>query len=68
MVQYGIAVLAIRRGRECVLIPSREEEIKPGDILILAGNADQLGKIQEIPKTKLLKSGDGSMPANQLQD
>ena len=66
--KYGIAVLAIRRGRECVLIPSREEEIKPGDILILAGNADQLGKIQEIPKTKLLKSGDGSMPANQLQD
>ena len=43
--KYGIAVLAIRRGREYFLIPAKEEEIKPGDILIVAGNAEQLGKI-----------------------
>ena len=64
--KYGIAVLAIRRGRECVLIPSREEEIRPGDILILAGNADQLGRLQEIPKEKLLKPGDSSVSRKQL--
>jgi uncharacterized protein with PhoU and TrkA domain len=64
--KYGIAVLAIRRGRECVMIPSREEEIKPGDILILAGNADQLGRLQEMPKEKRLGSGDSSMSGNQL--
>ena len=44
--KYGIAVLAIRRGREYVLIPSKEEEIRPGDILIVAGNNDQLAKIR----------------------
>jgi trk system potassium uptake protein TrkA len=43
--KYGIAVLAIRRGREYFLIPAKEEEVKPGDILIVAGNAEQLGKI-----------------------
>ena len=66
--KYGIAVLAIRRGRECVLIPSREEEIKPGDILILAGNADQLGRMQEKPKEKHLKSGEAPMSTKQLPD
>ncbi len=44
--KYGVAVLAIRRGREYFLIPAKEEEVKPGDILIVAGNAEQLGKIQ----------------------
>ena len=48
------------------MIPSREEEIKPGDILILAGNADQLGRLQEMPKEKRLGSGDSSMSGNQL--
>lgn len=43
--KYGIAVLAIRRGREYFLIPAKGEEVKPGDILIVAGNAEQLGKI-----------------------
>ena len=42
--KYGLAVLAIRRGRECVLVPSKDEVIMPGDILIIAGNAEQLGK------------------------
>ena len=64
--KYGVAVLAIRRGRECVLIPSKEEEIKSGDILVLAGNADQLGRLQEIPKEKLLKSGDSSTSGKKL--
>ena len=43
--KYGIAVLAIRRGREYFLVPSKDEEIRPGDILIIAGNNEQLGKI-----------------------
>jgi trk system potassium uptake protein TrkA len=48
--KYGIAVLAIRRGREYFLIPSKDEEIKPGDILIVAGNSEQLGKIHTHPR------------------
>ena len=43
--KYGLAVLAIRRGRECILVPSKDEEIRPGDILIVAGNAEQLGRL-----------------------
>ena len=45
--KYGIAVLAIRRGREYLLVPSKDEEIRPGDILIIAGNNEQLGKLHE---------------------
>ena len=44
--KYGVAVLAIRRGREYFLVPAKEEEVKPGDILIVAGTPEQLGKIQ----------------------
>ena len=44
--KYGIAVLAIRRGREYFLVPAKDEEIRPGDILIVAGNSEQLGKTQ----------------------
>ncbi|MQF64685.1 TrkA family potassium uptake protein [SAR202 cluster bacterium AC-409-J13_OGT_754m] len=43
--KYGIAVLAIRRGRECILVPSKEEIIQPGDMLIVAGTAESLGKL-----------------------
>jgi len=43
--KYGLAVLAIRRGRECILVPSRDEVISPGDILIIAGNSEQMGKL-----------------------
>ena len=48
--KYGIAVLAIRRGREYFLVPAKDEEIRPGDILIVAGNAEQLGKIHTSTK------------------
>ena len=48
--KYGLAVLALRRGREFLLMPSKDEEIRPGDILIVAGNSEQLGKIHSIPR------------------
>ena len=48
--KYGIAVLAIRRGREYFLVPAKDEEIRPGDILIVAGNSEQLGKINASAK------------------
>ena len=48
--KYGIAVLAIRRGREYILLPSKDEEIQPGDILFVAGNVEELGKIHISPK------------------
>jgi trk system potassium uptake protein TrkA len=57
--KYGIAVLAIRRGREYFLVPSKDEEIRPGDILIVAGSNEHLGKIH-ISAKDLPSSRNGS--------
>ena len=48
--KYGIAVLAIRRGREHILTPSKDEIIKPGDQLIVAGRDEYLGRFQDIAR------------------
>jgi trk system potassium uptake protein TrkA len=46
--RHGISVLAIRRGRTSFLHPAKDEEIKAGDVLIVAATNEQLGKIGEI--------------------
>jgi trk system potassium uptake protein TrkA len=43
--KYGVAVLAIRRGRDVLLTPAKDEEIRPGDVLIVAGRNEELGKL-----------------------
>jgi trk system potassium uptake protein TrkA len=53
--KYGLAVLAIRRGRECILVPSKDEEILSGDILIMAGTAEQLGKLHLSSRDRVKK-------------
>ena len=40
--KYGAAVVAIRRGREPILSPSKDEVLQEGDLLILAGKEDTL--------------------------
>ena len=45
--KFGVAVLAIRRGRSYILNPSKFEEIAPGDILLLAGKNEQISKLHE---------------------
>ena len=50
--KYGVAVLAIRRSREVLLTPSKDEEIKPGDVLIVAGKNEELGKLNFAPNGK----------------
>jgi len=42
-----IAVLAIRRGREPILFPSKDEIIAPGDILFIATKDDRLDRIRK---------------------
>ena len=44
--RYGIAVLAIRRGREPILFPAKDEEIAPGDILFVAGKDELLDRVR----------------------
>ena len=46
--RFGVTVLAIRRGRSYILNPSRDEEIKPGDVLIIAGRNEQIGKLHSL--------------------
>jgi uncharacterized protein with PhoU and TrkA domain len=42
--------LAIRRGRTSFLQPAKDEEIKAGDVLIVAATNEHLGKISEIAR------------------
>ena len=44
--RYGISVLAIRRGREPILFPAKDEEIKSGDILYVAGRDELLDRLR----------------------
>ena len=44
--RYGIAVLAIRRGREPILFPAKDEEILSGDILFVAGKDELLDRVR----------------------
>ncbi len=43
--RYGITVMAIRRGREPILFPAKDEQIETGDILFVAGTDDLLDKV-----------------------
>ncbi len=42
---YGVVVLAIRRGRSYIVNPSKDEEIRPGDLLLIAGRNDNVARI-----------------------
>ena len=45
--KYGAAVVAIRRGREPILSPSKDEKIQEGDQLVLAGPEDTLERMSK---------------------
>ena len=44
--KYGAAVIAIKRGREPILAPSKDEQIKQGDVLVVAGREEVLEKVR----------------------
>ena len=44
--KYGAAIVAIKRGREPILVPSKDEEIKKGDVLVVAGREEVLEKVR----------------------
>ena len=46
----SVAVLAIRRARSYILHPAKDEEIKPGDLLIVAGTNEQVGRIYSMAR------------------
>lgn len=43
--KYGAAVVAIRRGREPILSPSKDETLRESDVLVLAGMEDALERL-----------------------
>ena len=44
-IDNGVTVLAIRRARSYILHPAKDEEIQPGDLLVVAGTNEQVGRI-----------------------
>ena len=48
--KHGVSVLAIRRGRTSFLHPAKEEEIRPGDVLIVAGTNEHLGRLNDVAR------------------
>ena len=46
--KYDISVIAIRRGRSYMLNPAQDEEIKPGDVLIVAGTNEHVGHLYDL--------------------
>ncbi len=47
--RYGTAVVAISRGREPILSPSKDEAIREGDVLVVAGRGASLEQLQLEP-------------------
>ena len=45
--KHGVSVLAIRRGRTSFLHPAKDEEIKPGDVLVVAGSNEHIGEMYD---------------------
>ena len=43
--KYGLAVLAIKRGRDITLNPDNDDRLKAGDLLVLAGRDEFLERL-----------------------
>jgi trk system potassium uptake protein TrkA len=48
--KLGVVVLALRRGRSYIVNPARDEEIKPGDVLIVAGRNEHIGRVHTLAR------------------
>lgn len=44
---YGVSVIAIKRGREPILSPAKDEYIQTGDVLVLAGTEEILEQFRQ---------------------
>lgn len=45
--RYGLVIIAIRRGKELVLTPDEDEELLPGDVIIVGGRTELLDRLVE---------------------
>ena len=44
--KYGLAVLAVKRGREVILNPDGDDRLKQGDVLVLAGRDEVFKRLE----------------------
>ena len=44
--KYGLAVLAIKRGKDITLNPDADDRLQSGDLLVLAGRDDLLERLE----------------------
>ena len=55
--RYRLVVLAIRRGREYILLPSKDEVLEPGDVLVVAGRTEHLASLHEKAREMFREAG-----------
>lgn len=48
--KWEVAVVLIQREKEIIVTPSQQETIKEGDVLVVAGNNDNLEKLMQVAK------------------
>ena len=46
--RHSLAVVAVRRGRSYILNPSKDEEVKPGDVLLVVGRSEHVAEISAL--------------------
>ena len=46
--KYSLSILAVRRGKDLILLPSEEERLHPGDLLVLANKDDMLERLYQV--------------------
>ena len=46
--EFGVTVLAIRRGKEILISPNAKTEIMEGDLLVIIGRNEQLEKMEKL--------------------
>lgn len=57
--KYGLAVLAIRRGQDIILLPAEDERIHPEDTLVLASREELLDRLRETGLAQLTAAREG---------
>jgi len=44
--KYGLSVITIKRGKNLIVSPEPDEKIKPGDVLVVIGDAEGVNQLQ----------------------
>ena len=46
--KYGVAVIAIKRGKDVTLAPNEGDRLRKGDLLVLAGKDEQVDRLRTL--------------------